>query len=146
MRLFAQFMLAITLLISQMGIGAVTCVCPESSVPLPVHQAVQKAVCPVTGEKDCSCCKAEPKSHQKPDSSKLTSKSPDCKVSVARAPASEKWSFVSAEDSPLVILPERVILPSPVISVRPSPAIHLVVPRIRPPDITAHGLRAPPAR
>lgn len=146
MRLLGHFILAITLLISQMGFGAVTCVCPESSAPLPVHQAVQKAVCPVTGEKGCACCKTEPKPHQKPDSSKLTSKSSDCKISVSQAPVAEIWSFVSADESPLAILPETVVLPRLGTLVRPTPAIHLIVPRIRPPDTTAHGLRAPPAR
>lgn len=145
MRLFAQFVLAFTMLISQMGLGAVTCVCSEKSAPLPAHNAVQKAVCPVSGAKDCACCKAEPKTGQKSNSARLTSKS-DCKISVSQAPVAEKWSFVSADESPLAILPETVVLPRLGTLVRPTPAIHLIVPRIRPPDTTAHGLRAPPAR
>lgn len=146
MRLVARIILATILLISQLSLGAVACLCPDSTEPLAKSTATALMACPITGAKNCSCCKEEKPSSKGSSANQLSSKQSDCKISVSQAPTAEKWASVISVDSVDAVLPEPTNLPVLGYRVPVSTPAHLVVPRIRPPDTEFNGLRAPPAR
>ena len=145
MRLFAHILLATMVFISQMSFGSVVCLCPERP-NTPTSKSVESAAtCPVTGEKNCTCCQGEKTSSDK-NSDTVTSKASNCQVSAAQTPETDKCSALTVTDAPVAALPNGVTVPSAGSKVLPRRPTYLVVPRIRPPDIGANGLRAPPPR
>ena len=146
MRLVARIILATILLISQLSIGAVACLCPQSTDPIAKSVARLAMACPITGEKNCACCKESNPSSKNQAARGLSSSQQECKVSVSHAPTADKWSSVPVFDSVDAALPVQETLPTSGLTVPVSTPAHLVVPRIRPPDTEFNGLRAPPAR
>ncbi len=145
MKRIAQLLLAVGVLISQMGMSSLVCACPEPSAP--AARAVEKSavLCPMSGESNCRCCIGSQTSvNQSVPSATVNSKSAGCVAKVVQAPCT-KQGFTSTEVLPLMDLPVGTTVLMPV-SIQPVPLdpVHLVVPRVRPPDASVHGLRAPP--
>lgn len=147
MKLFARVVLATLVLFSQMGLGAVACACPTTSNPQSLNPAPTSKACPVSGERNCKCCKSEgsPNENHSTDH-KISSKSTECKITSSQVTTSDTWVGVQVVPDSVAIQPAAIeVVSYGSVAVCAHPA-HLVVPRIRPPNTTANGLRAPPAR
>lgn len=143
--LFARLFLATTLLVSQMSLGAVACACPETPPTKPTASVQRMTVCPVSGLQDCACCQGIQDPNPDGAAKTVSSKGTDCKVSVSEPPVSDKWGADPSVEGQVAALSESDFVPPAADTLTLDPISHLVVPRIRPPDNEANGLRAPPA-
>jgi len=133
-------------LIAQMGGLASVCGCPEVAPVVAQATAipVAQSVCSMSGHTDCACC-TQSETEQSIGEQISQLRAP-CAVAVASAAHESLVLATSAEPLSLfdAILPAeldiKVVRWSPV----DTGSVYLVVPRIRPPDPRAHGLRAPP--
>ncbi|HVT14254.1 MAG TPA: hypothetical protein VHE55_18470 [Fimbriimonadaceae bacterium] len=135
-----RLLLAFFVLIAQTSFAQVLCACatpPETAPAMTTASA-----CPMQVKKGCACCCAATPGRASRWSVQSSGK---CRLTVGKAAPVSPLAAISQFEMP-AIAPEELPAIAP-LPVRPDFApIHLVVPRIRPPDPAIHGLRAPPAR
>lgn len=124
--LFGRLLLAVTMLVGQLSIGYAACVCLPDPAPLAAAQN-----CPMSQVGTCACCRGKAKAK--------------CQVKAPREvpPATAPAVFHPVLPGVLLV---AFRLPAPRVEPEAPQSRHLVVPRIRPPNLAGVGLRAPPAR
>ena len=134
-----RIVLAFLVLISQMGMSAIVCACPEPPRESPAEASAD--VCPMSGQAGCQCC-APP---AKPTTDSAYADGSSCVTAQNDFAATDKalaHSFVPDVAAELAV--ECLAREQAIVKLDIAP-VHLVVPKIRPPDQSSHGLRAPPA-
>lgn len=137
MKRLVHLVLAVAMLITQIGFASVACGCPELPIPAPSAGA---EVCPMSGEAGCQCCVAS--SERSPES--VGGKALGCIVASPSVIADQQAVFEPLISVPMALIgAESFVFNLPIIGA----AVHFKdfeVPRIRPPNNASHGLRAPP--
>lgn len=139
MQQIIRLVIAFAVFFAQSSIGLAVGVCPPE-----LHQtsiAQESIACPMGMKTCCACCKA-----------------PSGKAQTLRGKALARCSFAATNGKQTVALagyvqaPLVAILAEPRLTFPPTSVeglaldSHLAVPRIRPPNPSLHGLRAPPTR
>ena len=140
MRFAVRWMIALVVLMTQSLIGSAIGACPATSQVGTSNKVSQN--CPMGMKECCRCCKAPAKSH----TLHPVKEQPNCSIRVA-APSHPAVIAAPAAAPLVAILPQLKLDLSGLSGIRELPAPHhLTVPRIRPPNPSEHGLRAPPVR
>lgn len=134
---FCRLILASLFCLAQLSLGAGLCLCPAVPQP-PVDQ---KAQCPMHKARPCVCC------------CKLSGSGPatgmrgenHCQTGAVKDLAGVSQATIPVSEVPALPAALPAVQFDSHTGEYPVPA-YLIVPRIRPPNPSLHGLRAPPAR
>ncbi|HEY0868565.1 MAG TPA: hypothetical protein VGE01_14370 [Fimbriimonas sp.] len=122
----ARLLIAFIVVLSQTGLGRAATPCPELAPKVP-------AVCPMSQVPGCNCCGDA----SKPDAGAK------CEIKASKDTSVQATLTVGFAPIAVAILPAAPYIEfGPTVDVFERP--HLVVPRVRAPDIVQNPLRGPP--
>ena len=141
MKVIGRLILAATVLLAQLSLGQTVCVCRIT--PAPVAVAPISAPCPMTQKIGCKCCAPESSDSEVVTAAQVPAAK--CQLAVNRDKPAASLASIPLVEIPAILTFFLVAVPG-AHSLGLDEKSTMIVPRIRPPNLGIHGLRAPPSR